>query len=271
MPKRPEFASATIGPAHAIRLLSGMEGHELESVLRKADPAELADLAKRYARREAAALTSRYSPLNQANLISIQQRDRVTAHLFQWAGLTTLRGLEILDVGCGGGQYFLTLMNWGAFPGNLHGIEALPQRAAVARTVHPEIKITEGNAAALPWGDERFDIVCQSTTFSSILDSDVRLRAAREVDRVLRPHGMVLWHDFWINPRSVDTRAIRRREIDTLFPSYRVKLHRIRLAPPLARWLVPHSMMLALLLQEVPLLQSHLLGLLVKPANESLG
>jgi hypothetical protein len=69
----------------------------------------------------------------------------------------------------------------------------------------------------------------------------------------------------------LDTRAIRRAEITGLFPSYRVRLHRITLAPPLARWLAPRSMLLSLVLQEVPLLRSHLLGLLVKSAKGSLG
>jgi hypothetical protein len=152
----------------------------LKSAPRKqAEPTE-ANLASRYARRGSAALSARYSPLNESKLLSIQNTDGVTARLFREAGLSTLRGLEILDLArCG--QYSSTLIRWVASAANLYGIEVPPQGA-------------EG----------RFDIVCQSTAFTQFLTVVRGSVPPRRVHQLLRPGGKVMWYDCWINPRSLD-------------------------------------------------------------------
>jgi len=207
----------------------------------------------------------RYASLNIANLMAIQQRERVLATMLAKDGLSDLSGLEILDVGCGGGGLFLRLMSWGASPQLLHGIDVRGDCVLRARSIHPEIDIAEGNAAALPWAGERFDLVTQFTTFTSIPNDVVRKQAAKEIDRVLKPGGRLMWYDFWINPHNRDTHAIGRRELRRLFHGYRTMVRRATLAPPIARALVPHSQAVASILQNVWLLQSHLVGLLTKP------
>jgi ubiquinone/menaquinone biosynthesis C-methylase UbiE len=214
--------------------------------------------------RKGDACVAAYAPFNIANLMSIQQRERSLAQMLAKRGLMDLRGLEILDVGCGWGSFFLQLMLWGASPRLLHGIDRLAERVAVARTRHPELDVLEGTAAALPWENERFDIVSQFTTFTSILDDGERRSAAREIDRVLKPNGILVWYDFWLNPSNPNTHPVRPAELRTLFPAYHRDLRRVTLAPPIARAVAPRSRILASLLQEVWALQSHLLGVLIK-------
>src|SRR2546422_3042072 len=64
------------------------------------------------------------------------------------------------------------------------------------------------------------------------------------------------------NPRNLDVRGITRREIAALFPSCRIELRRVTLAPPVARWVAARSRTAAFLLAGIPLLRTHYLGAL---------
>src|ERR1700694_3397745 len=140
--------------------------------------------------------------------MAIQQRERILAQMLGRKGVSSLGGLEILDVGCGSGTFFLRLTLWGALPKSLHGIDIQADRVKMARAVHPDVDVVEGNASSLPWQEGLFDIVTQFTTFTSILNNDVRVMAAREIDRVLKPGGILIWYDFWLNPSNPKTHPI---------------------------------------------------------------
>jgi hypothetical protein len=75
--------------------------------------------------------------------------------------------------------------------------------------------------------------------------------------RLLHPDGLILWYDFWLNPRNPHTRGIRLPEIKRLFPGFAADSHRITLAPPLARRLVPISWMLCLGLEKLKIFNTH--------------
>jgi ubiquinone/menaquinone biosynthesis C-methylase UbiE len=206
----------------------------------------------------------RYAAFNIANLMAIQQRERLLAQMLVKRGVKDLRGLEILDVGCGWGSLFLRLMLWGASPNSLHGIDLQPDRVVAARAKHPSLDVVEGSAARLPWESGRFDMVTQFTTFSSILSGSERRSSAAEIDRVLKPMGMLIWYDFWLNPSNRKTHPIGGPELRALFPHYDRDVRRVTLAPPIARAVAPRSRILASVLQEAWPLKTHLLGVLVK-------
>jgi SAM-dependent methyltransferase len=212
-----------------------------------------------------------YAPFNIANLMSVQQRERVLASMLLKDGVSDFSGLEILDVGCGGGGLFLRLMSWGASPESLHGIELQHDRVVAAQSIHPQIDVVQGNAAALPWADERFDLVTQFTTFTSIPDDRMRQQAAKEIDRVLKAGGRLVWYDFWINPSNHATHPVRVSEVRRLFPGYQLSLRRATLAPPIARAIAPRTQRLASLLEGIWFLQSHLIGVLTKPVGPNDG
>jgi ubiquinone/menaquinone biosynthesis C-methylase UbiE len=207
----------------------------------------------------------RFVAFNIANLMALQQRERVLGSMLAKDGLSDLSGREILDVGCGAGTGFFRLMAWGASPRSLHGIDIQRELVQAARGVHPELEVVEGNAAELPWSDDRFDMITQFTAFTSIADATTRKRAAMEMDRVSRPGGYILWYDFWVNPRNRATHPIGVGEIRALFPNYRTRIRRTTLAPPLARVIAPRAPMIALMLQELWFLQTHLLAVMIKP------
>jgi SAM-dependent methyltransferase len=152
----------------------------------------------------------------------------------------------------------------------LAGIELRPEPVAIARYLSPNIDVRCGNAAQIPWPDASFELVCQYTVFSSILDPQMRRQIAAEMNRVLRPGGAVLWYDFmYNNPRNPDVRGIKADEIRSLYPGFQLHLRRITLAPFIARRL-PEPLLPVLypLLATIPLLRTHYLGLLVKPTTD---
>ena len=67
------------------------------------------------------------------------------------------------------------------------------------RLCPPAVRIECASAAHLPFSKERFDLVLQSTVFTSILDPDLRRRVASEMMRVVKPDGLILWYDYHVN------------------------------------------------------------------------
>jgi ubiquinone/menaquinone biosynthesis C-methylase UbiE len=181
-----------------------------------------------------------------------------------------LRDKTILDVGCGGGQGLVDFESWGARRQNLAGIDLLDESARLARarlgTGERAADIRAGNAAELPWPDETFDIVNQSTMFTSILSDALRKAIADEMVRVARPGGVILWYDFRVNnPVNQHVRRVGAREIRSLFPGCEVHLRLITLAPPVARRLVPLSWVGALMLESLRIFNTHYFGVIRLP------
>lgn len=226
--------------------------------------AEEARLRGAYARR---APGDRYALSNPAQLFLLQERERATLALLRRHGLLPLGERRLLEVGCGGGQWLRDLVRWGAEPSRLCGVDLLPERVAESRRLcAPAVGLARASGTSLPFPDRRFDLVLQSTVFTSLLDPDVRRAVAREMLRVLRPGGAVIWYDYHVNnPRNPDVRRVGRGEIAALFPGCRLELERVTLAPPLARLLAGRAWTLCQALAAVPWLRTHYLGLVWKP------
>jgi SAM-dependent methyltransferase len=190
----------------------------------------------------------------------MQEQERAVMRLVQRAGLGDLSEMKVLDVGCGGGGQLLRWIGWGVPPAHCAGIDLLADRVESARQRLPAgVEIRQGDATHLPFADGSFDIVTQFTVFSSILDSRMKRAVAAEMLRVLRPAGLIVWYDFWLNPTNPQTRGIRPPEIRALFPGCRFDFQRITLAPPLARRLAPVSWLLCEVLSRLKLFNSHYL------------
>lgn len=228
--------------------------------------AEADRIRSEYARRAAEIDGDRYAFTNPAQVLIVQEAERLLVAALVRAAMTPLSARGVLEVGCGAGGWLARFALWGAAPDNLAGIDLVPERAAAAAARLPGADIREGDASRLPWDGASFDVVFQSMMFSSVLDADVRRAAAAEMDRVLRPGGVVLWYDFFVSePRNASTRGMRRSEIASLFPGFSASLRRATLAPPLARVLAPRARPLATALSALRMLDTHLVGTLRKP------
>lgn len=104
-------------------------------------------------------------------------------------------------------------IQWGARPENLYGIDLLEDRIKKAKEINPNINFICGNAKNLDFPDKNFDIVLQSTCFTSILDQEMKKSIAREVLRVLKDEGIILWYDFrYNNPKNPDVKGIEKKK-----------------------------------------------------------
>jgi len=196
----------------------------------------------------------------------LQEQRRQMLRALTRHGCTSLDAKRVLDIGCGTGYWLREFVQWCALPEHLAGVDLLADRLAKARALCPAgVSFRCADAQALPFADGSFDIVLQSTVFTSVLDPAIRQRIADEMVRVLAPNGLILWYDFHVgNPRNRDVRGVRKREVRALFPGCRVDLARVTLAPPVVRVLARYSWLACVLLERVPLLCTHYVGIIRK-------
>ena len=108
-------------------------------------------------------------------------------------------GEAVLDVGCGTGALAIAAKELVGADGSVSGVDASPEMIQRARTKAVKAGLSldfrEGSADALPYADERFDVVL-STVMLHHLPMATRTAAVAEMRRVTRPHGRVLLIDF---------------------------------------------------------------------------
>ena len=227
-----------------------------------------ADLVRqRYARR--VPQDPRYSLLNPAALLAMQERQRAMVQLFRELGFDDLSTLSLLEVGCGDGGNLLELLRMGFAPLKLSGVELLADRHATARERLPEgVALTLGDATAVPLAPASHDIVLQSTVFSSLLDDGFQQALASTMWAAVKPGGGVLWYDFTThNPRNPDVRGVPLHRVRALFPGGTMRARHVTLAPPIARAVVRLHPSLYTLFNTVPLLRTHVLAWIAKPVH----
>jgi ubiquinone/menaquinone biosynthesis C-methylase UbiE len=206
-----------------------------------------------------------YALFHPANQFIFFQREKKTLELLNKYSMNPLSDKKILDVGCGNGGPLRNFVQYGALPDNLYGIDLLEDKIEQARRLSPNIDFRCGDAEELPYEDESFDIVMQFTVFTSILDEKMKRRIASEMLRVLKPDGIILWYDYFISkPTNPDTRGVRRREIEGLFPNCTFDFSKVTLASPLARAIAPWSWLICYLLEKLSFLRTHYLGIIKK-------
>jgi ubiquinone/menaquinone biosynthesis C-methylase UbiE len=216
-----------------------------------------------YQRRQREVPPDFYALYQPSNLYIHHGQVRALLWALRTANLLPLKDCRILEVGCGRGNWLSVFEDFEAQRGHLAGIDLDAARVACCLQRFAGADVRVGDASKLPWGDGQFDIVFQSTVFTSILDIGMKRAVAREMLRVLKPQGAILWYDFHVNnPRNPHVRGVGRREIQSLFPGCRMALRRVTLAPPLARRLVPISWTLSTLVEALRILNTHYFGVL---------
>ena len=210
---------------------------------------------------------SRYSIFEPAQLFALQERERIVLKVLASCGIASSLGeTQILDVGCGTGYWIRQFVQWGAQPGNIVGVDLLPGRISDAKYLCPPgVTLLCQGASDLRNLPRSFDLVIQSTVFTSILDPLMKQQLASEMLRVLNPKGFIVWYDFYVNnPSNADVRGVKRKEILELFPGCHVRLRKLTLAPPLGRRIGRLSWTLYSAASAMKLLCTHYLGIIQK-------
>jgi len=106
---------------------------------------------------------------------------------------------RVLDVGCGEGRVGRLLAERGH---RVWGLDSSDLLATAARDAGGYEEVVCGDAVALPWEDDSFDL---ALAFMTLMDMPGPLDAIRELARVLRPAGwlcMAIGHPFNQPPSS---------------------------------------------------------------------
>lgn len=207
------------------------------------------------------------SPFCKPTLFMIQKRQRklitILGKYFNW---TNISNQKLLEIGCGNGQWLSEFVFMGFIPELLAGIDIDEERVKMSNAKIPNADIRIGDAARLPWEDERFDIVFQSTVFTSIKDNSIKRRIANEMIRVCRSDGIIIWYDFiYDNYKNSNVKGIGKSELNELFNGCGIEIFSVTLAPPIARLIIPFSWIIGEILEElIPLLRTHIFAV-IKP------
>jgi ubiquinone/menaquinone biosynthesis C-methylase UbiE len=223
-----------------------------------------ARLLAEYARRDRdARYPSLYSRNNPVHFFMMYSRQQAMDNLLNEHGLNELSSYKFLEVGCGSGGILQELIDMGADPEKIIGIDLIPERVKSAKKTTSLSSLSIADGQELPFPTNSFDLVSQYTVFSSILNPEIKVHIAQEMLRVLRKYqGAILWYDFWLNPTNKQTRGIRPKEIRALFSGCSFTFRKITLAPPIARRIVPVSWNLAGVLEKLGIFNSHYLVLI---------
>lgn len=105
---------------------------------------------------------------------------------------------RIVDVGCGSGSDLAAWIRDGWHADHIAGVDIMPERLAQARAACPGVDLRLGDGLLIPFDDGAFDVATATTVFSSILDPTLRRILFQEMERVVRPGGLVVIYDFVI-------------------------------------------------------------------------
>ena len=115
---------------------------------------------------------------------------------------------QILDIGCGAGRTTIALYGLGYL--NVQGVDLsegmIEQAISLATQAGYSIPFDAGDAISLRYGDESFDsALFTAQGFMCIPGGDNRLKALKEVRRVLRPGGHFIFttHERYAAPEFV--------------------------------------------------------------------
>jgi ubiquinone/menaquinone biosynthesis C-methylase UbiE len=236
------------------------------------ESAEAKRIVEAYERRDVkygARKTNKYSMFNRGALLKIQEVHFEILQALRRFHYDDLTKLKLLEVGCGRGYYVRQFVQWGMPPENICGVDLLPDRIEAARKLcPPAVTLLCGDASRLQFDDSSFDLVLEASAFTSIFDLAMAKSIAREMMRVLKPGGAILWYDFWAsNPENPDVRGWKRGQIEELFPGMKIHLKRITLAPPIGALVGKASISLYRALSAIKALDTHYLGVFQKPQS----
>lgn len=205
----------------------------------------------------------RWDRTNAGNIQIVEEQYHRISDLLADAGVSSAE--RVLDLGAGSAS---TIPRLDAFRHGaaLVSLDILEQRVRHGAESAEHDAYVVGDGSALPFRPASFDAVSLFTVLSSILDPAISDGLTSEVDRVLAPGGVVVLYDMRVpNRANPNLRHLGRREWRERFPGYDARMTSLTLVPPLARRLGGTTSSAYPLLARVPVLRTHLAGVLVKP------
>lgn len=135
-----------------------------------------------------------YSMRNHTGLYLKQRSQKSVIEIFN-KNKIYLSEKNILDIGCGTGDWLRFFADIKGNSNKLVGIDISSHRIHMANLINPGIKFLKGDATKLPFSDNSFDLISQYFTFEHLLEDDDIARAVKEAERVLKDNGIFIWFD----------------------------------------------------------------------------
>ncbi|MGA2406167.1 MAG: class I SAM-dependent methyltransferase [Bacteroidales bacterium] len=164
------------------------------------------------------------------------ERELIYSEIVNKYWKSNFRSCKILEIGAGGGDNLLFFHRLGIPWQNIFANELLMERVCLLRENLKSSTIISGDALDLDY-DHYFDIVFQSTVFTSILDNNFKRELALKMMKMVKENGIILWYDFkYNNPYNPDVKGVNKKEIRELFKeANEIVFHNVTLAPPIGR------------------------------------
>lgn len=143
--------------------------------------------------------------------------------------LKSLASLRILDIGCGDGHVLRRLMEFGARPENLFGVDVSPTIVGEAKRLSaPRMTFQEAMGNQLPFADQSFDLLLCFGVIIHIMEDGTIRSTSEEFRRVTRPNGnlfLMATNDVvrYDSPSMTNRARIfdrTKKEVETLFQNW---------------------------------------------------
>jgi len=218
---------------------------------------ELEKIAERYKRRENGSFEN-MSAILFNSFIQSEREEIYRREILK--RFKQIKNLKLLEIGAGGGSNIYFFKQIGILPENIYANELLENRINQLRINHADVNIIEGDACEIK-EDLKFDIVFQSTVFTSILDKTFRERLAAKMQSLVNEDGIILWYDFiYNNPSNKDVKGVSKNEILKLFNGgKKVEFFPVTLAPPIGRRIGP---LYSIINKLFPFLRTHIIAVI---------
>lgn len=104
------------------------------------------------------------------------------------------RGAAVLDYGCGYGRVAVDLARAGFL--DVTGVDSSPMMIEQARRRHPDLRFAAlVEPPAAPYPDATFDLVLLVAVLTCVPADDTQIRLIAELDRLLKPGGLLYLSD----------------------------------------------------------------------------
>lgn len=193
----------------------------------------------------------RWHPRHRVWTAVRHERERYLLRIFR-SFSQALAVVDVLEIGCGNGVNLRFFAEMGFDPSRLCGVDISSHRLRRARALNPAMSLVQGDGSRLPFPSRSFDLATQFVAFSSMGRRE-REVASREVIRVLRPGGHVLWYDTRVPRVDQVPDGVTVEELGHLFPELEWQRPQYLHSPLIGR-LGSHEL-LAELATRVPLLR----------------
>jgi len=212
--------------------------------------------------RERKSLSGRYSLDNPGNRFNYELL-RNGLHGILSRHFPDMSTVSLLDIGAGDLFWADQFVRMGCDRSRCIGSDVLVWRLREAHDRGRDVPAVAASGDRLPFVSGSFDLVCQFTMMTSILDMAAKETIAAEMKRVLRPGGYIIWYDFrYNNLANPNTRAIGKRELHRLFPGWSITAQTTTLIPQIARKMSGPLAPGLKFLCRFPILRSHYLALI---------